>query len=188
MAAVFPHADAAVARVAAPAKARRFAPGFLRTAFIHAVLIGTCILIVLPLLWMFLSAHKSHEELFTKPFWWIPAEPHLFENISRVFERIDFGRYFFNSLFVSSVVTTLDLFFSTMAGYALAKFRFPGRDLIFGAIIATMMIPAIVIVIPQYILIRDFGWLDSYYALIIPFAVSSFGIFLIRQALIGFPD
>ncbi|WP_454855478.1 carbohydrate ABC transporter permease [Rhizobium binxianense] len=155
---------------------------------IHAVLIVASAIIVSPLLWMLVTAMKEHQDVFTKPLWYIPPQPRLFENIRHVFDRIDFLRYFLNSLFVSTAITVLDLFFSTMCGFALAKYRFPGRNIVFGSIIATMMIPFIVIVVPQYILVRDFGWLDSYTGLIVPAAISSFGVFMMRQAFLGTPD
>jgi ABC-type glycerol-3-phosphate transport system permease component len=124
----------------------------------------------------------------TKPPWWIPSHPALLTNIRQVFQRVDFGRYFLNSLFVSTSITLLDLFFSTITGYALAKYNFPGKSIVFGIVIGTMMVPFIVILVPQYILVRDLGWLDSYTGLIVPFAISSFGIFLMRQALASTPD
>jgi multiple sugar transport system permease protein len=155
---------------------------------IHVLLIAASAVIVSPLLWMVVTAMKEHQDVFTKPLWYIPPQPRLFDNIQHVFDRIDFFRYFLNSLIVSTSITLLDLLFSTMCGFALAKYRFPGRDIAFGSIIATMMIPFIVILVPQYILVRDFGWLDSYAGLIIPAAISSFGIFMMRQAFLGTPD
>jgi multiple sugar transport system permease protein len=81
-----------------------------------------------------------------------------------------------------------DLLFATMAGYALAKFDFPGRRLFFALVLGTMMVPFIVILIPEYVIIRSFGWLDTYQGLIAPFAISSFGVFLMRQAFLRMPD
>jgi multiple sugar transport system permease protein len=155
---------------------------------VHVILILACAVIVMPLAWMVLTAFKTHEQVFSEPPWWIPSHPMLLTNIKNVFARIDFGRYFLNSMIVATAITLLDLFFSTITGYALAKYDFPGKSIIFSMVIMTMMVPFIVIVIPQYILVRDFGWLDSYQGLIIPFAISSFGIFLMRQALAGTPD
>jgi len=156
--------------------------------FIHVLLIAASAVIVSPLLWMVVTTMKEQQDVFTQPLWYIPPQPKLFENIQHVFNKIDFARYFMNSLIVSTSITVLDLFFSSMCGFALAKYRFPGRDIVFGSIIATMMIPFIVILVPQYILVRDFGWLDSYAGLIIPAAISSFGIFMMRQAFFGTPD
>ncbi|HEX3346503.1 MAG TPA: carbohydrate ABC transporter permease [Acetobacteraceae bacterium] len=154
----------------------------LRHPGAHVLLVLVSTLMLLPLLFMLVTAAKVQQDLFTKPLWFIPAHPQLAENIERVFQRIPFGTFFGNSLFVSIVVTASDLFFSTLAGYALAVYRFPGRQAIFAVVIGTMMVPFIVILIPQYIIVRDLGWLDTYQGLIAPFAVSSFGIFLMRQA------
>ena len=117
---------------------------------IHVVLIAASAIIVSPLLWMVVTTMKEQQDIFTKPLWYIPPHPRLFENIQHVFDKIDFVRYFLNSLIVSTSITVLDLFFSTMCGFALAKYRFPGRDIVFGSIIATMMIPFIVILVPWW--------------------------------------
>jgi multiple sugar transport system permease protein len=162
----------------------RVAEGWKRFA-IHLVLLTISTLMALPLVWMLLTSLKTHQEVFTQPIWWIPTSPHLLQNIRRVFEMVPFGRYFGNSFFVASTVMVSDLFFSTLTGFALAKYRFPGRNLIFGFIMATMMIPFIVIMIPEYIIVRNLGWIDSYTALVVPFAMSSFGIFMMRQAFLG---
>jgi ABC-type glycerol-3-phosphate transport system permease component len=159
-----------------------------QSRLVQAGLILVTALMAMPLAWMLLTAVKSHEDVFVRPPWWLPDQLHLVENIRRVFQTISFGRYFGNSVLVSTAVTLSDLLFSTMAGFALAKYRFPGRNAIFAGIVATMMVPFIVIVIPEYIIIRDLGWLDSYLGLIVPFAVSSFGVFMMRQAFQGLPD
>jgi len=160
----------------------------IKTAAVHVTLALACLIMALPLVWMVLTALKTHQDVFTKPIWWIPRPPHLMENISRVFSMIPFTRYFGNSLVVSTTITVCDLFFSTITGFALAKYRFPGRSLVFGFIMATMMVPFIVILIPEYIIVRRLGWINSYAALIVPFAISSFGIFMMRQAFLGVSD
>jgi multiple sugar transport system permease protein len=154
----------------------------------HLVLIVGCAIIIAPLAWMGLTTLKAHQDVLTKPPFWIPSKPTLLTNIHNVFQRVDFARYFLNSVIVSTAITIADLFFSTLAGYALAKYHFPGKRLVFGVVVATMMVPFIVIVVPQYVLVRSLGWLDSYQGLIVPFAISSFGIFLMRQALAGTPN
>jgi ABC-type glycerol-3-phosphate transport system permease component len=98
---------------------------------------------------MVLTALKTHQQVFTEPMWRIPEHIQLGANIAQVFTLIPFWRYFSNSLIVATAITVGDLFFSTLAGFGLAKYRFPGRNLIFAVIVATMMIPFIVIMIPQ---------------------------------------
>jgi ABC-type glycerol-3-phosphate transport system permease component len=155
---------------------------------IHLGLAAACVLIALPLLWMVLTALKTHQQVFTEPIWRIPSHPQFGANVARVFEMIPFWRYFTNSLIVATVMTVGDLFFSTLAGFGLAKYRFPGRNLIFAVIVGTMMIPFIVIMIPEYIIVRKLGWIDTYAGLTIPFLVSSFGIFMLRQAFLSVSD
>jgi multiple sugar transport system permease protein len=155
---------------------------------IHLCLAAACVIIALPLVWMVLTALKTHQQVFTEPMWRLPSQLQLGANIARVFELIPFWRYFTNSLIVATLVTVGDLFFSTLAGFGLAKYRFPGRNLIFAVIVGTMMIPFIVIMIPEYIIVRRLGWIDSYAGLTIPFLISSFGIFMLRQAFLTVSD
>jgi len=161
---------------------------FWSGTLIHLCLIVASLLIALPLVWMVLTALKTHQQVFTEPMWRIPAEVQLGANIAQVFKLIPFWRYFSNSLIVATVVTVGDLFFSTLAGFGLAKYRFPGRNLIFAVIVGTMMIPFIVIMIPEYIIVRRLGWIDTYAGLTIPFLISSFGIFMLRQAFLTVSD
>jgi ABC-type glycerol-3-phosphate transport system permease component len=158
------------------------------SALIHLCLAAAGLLIALPLLWMVLTALKTHQQVFTEPMWRIPEHIQLGANIAQVFTLIPFWRYFSNSLIVATAITVGDLFFSTLAGFGLAKYRFPGRNLIFAVIVATMMIPFIVIMIPQYIIVRKLGWIDTYAGLTIPFLISSFGIFMLRQAFLAVSD
>jgi len=154
----------------------------------HLCLAAACVVVVLPLVWMVLTTLKTHEQVFTQPMWYIPAQIQLGANIARVFTLIPFWRYFTNSLIVATLITVGDLFFSILAGFGLAKYRFPGRDVIFAVIVGTMMIPFIVIMVPEYIIARNLGWIDTYAGLIIPFMISSFGIFMMRQAFLGVSD
>ena len=159
-----------------------------RTLAIHVLLAAICVVMALPLFWMVLTALKTHDEVYTHPYWWWPSHPHLTDNIKRLVAAVPFGLYFLNSFVVSSAATVTDLLFATMAGYALAKFKFPGQRLFFALVVGTMMVPFIVILIPEYVIIRSFGWLDTYQGLIAPFAISSLGIFLMRQAFARMPD
>ena len=101
---------------------------------------------------------------------------------------VTFWRYLTNSLFLASATTILSLVFSSMGGYALAKYRFPGQGLILTFMLASLTIPAVVLLAPNYQIIDSLGWMDTYWALIIPVSASAFGIFLFRQALLGVPD
>ena len=101
---------------------------------------------------------------------------------------VTFWRYIVNSLFLASATTILSLIFSSMGGYALAKYRFPGQNAILTFMLASLTIPGVVLLAPNYQIIDSLGWMDTYWALLIPVSASAFGIFLFRQALLGVPD
>jgi multiple sugar transport system permease protein len=144
------------------------------------------LLVSFPLIWMVLSSFKTNEELFRViPTIW-PENPSL-AGYEHIFTRLPFGRYFFNSLFVATASTALAVITSALAGYIFAKFEFRGKNLVFFAILASMMIPGTVMLVPRYILINSLGWSDTYWALIIPQGITVFGIFLMRQYMHGIP-
>ncbi len=145
---------------------------------------GLALMTVFPLLWMASSAFKGPAEVYSvNP---IPADPTL-ENFLYVFTEVPFLRYMLNTFFVASTVTVMGLFFHSMAGYALARLNFPGRDLLFFAIFSTLLVSLPVILVPLFVLVRELGMLNSYAGLIIPAIFNAFGIFLLRQFYLGMP-
>jgi multiple sugar transport system permease protein len=143
-------------------------------------------IMVLPFLWIFFSSFKANTEVFQIPFQWLPNEWH-FENYVEPFEERPLLLYFWNSLGVAAVVTLSNMLFDSMVGYALAQFRFPGRTVLFFFILGTMMLPIQVIIVPLFLIVKSFGWLNSYLALTVPGFMSAFGVFLMRQWFLGFP-
>jgi multiple sugar transport system permease protein len=148
------------------------------------LLAAISILTIVPLLWMLSGAFKTRQESYLLNL--IPENP-TFENFRYVFTEVPFPRYMFNSFFVSTTVTILALFFHSMAAYSLARLRFPGRELIFSFIFATLLVSLPVILVPLFILVRELGMLDSYAGLIVPAIFHAFGIFLLRQFYLGIP-
>lgn len=142
------------------------------------------VMTIAPLLWMLSTAFKSPNEVFGSNL--IPQAPTL-ANFVYVFTQVDFFRYLLNTLFVSATVTAIALFFHSMAGYALARLRFPGREVIFLAMFSTFLISLPVIIVPLFILVRSLGILNSYAGLIFPAIFNAFGIFLLRQFYLGIP-
>jgi multiple sugar transport system permease protein len=145
------------------------------------------ILMVLPMVWMVSSSFKTSAEVFTVPVQWLPGVFH-FDNYVNAMQLAPFGLYFFNSMYVGLSTTFLTLLFSSMAGYGFAKFNFWGKQGLFISVLSTMMIPFQVIMIALFVLVRGFGWLNTYSGLIIPAAVSAFGVFLMRQFILTIPD
>lgn len=137
-----------------------------------------------PMLWMITSSFKTRDKVTDGKL--IPDELTV-QNFVYVFTEVPFTRYLLNSFFVSFVITVVALFLHSMAAYALARLRFPGRDTIFVMIFSTLLITAPVVLIPLFLVVRQLGMLDSYAGLIIPAIFNAFGIFLLRQFYLGLP-
>ncbi len=147
------------------------------------------IFMVAPFYWTIITSFKSPAEVSQFPPTWWPADPTLEHWIGLTELRFgSFAMFFRNSVFVSFTVTALVLLTSTMCGYVFAKHKFVGRDALFIGILAMMMIPFNISIIPLYAMMVDFGWTNSYWPLIIPSLYSPFGIFLMRQFIQSIPD
>ncbi len=136
---------------------------------------------VLPFVWMLSTSLKEQQYILSATPQLIP-EPISFESYTKLANRIDLTRVIFNSIFVAVTGTVGQIIVAAMAAYAFSRMEWHGRDSIFLLYLSTMMIPAVVLVIPQFILVRSFGWMNSYTALIIPSLFSAFGTFLLRQS------
>ncbi|KAF4408702.1 MULTISPECIES: carbohydrate ABC transporter permease [Streptomyces] len=137
-----------------------------------------------PVLWMISAALKPRDQVNDGKL--IPDDVTL-QNFVYVFTEVPFARYLWNSFFVSAVITLVALLLHSMAAYALARLRFPGRETVFTLIFSTLLITAPVVLIPLFLVARELGLLDSYAGLIIPAIFNAFGIFLLRQFYLGIP-
>jgi multiple sugar transport system permease protein len=154
---------------------------------IQLLLVLSCFVVLLPILWAISSSLKPLDAIFVFPIKWIP-EKFIFSNYIEGWRAANFNRYFLNSVIVTVTCTVSVLLFSALTGYSLAKFKFPGRRILFGVIIATMLVPIQVRVIPLYIIIKTFGWINSYSALIVPGLLTSIGVFMMTQFVKVLPD
>lgn len=154
--------------------------------FAYAVVTLGAVLMIAPFLWMLSTAFKGGGVIFDYPPSWMPS-PVTLENFREVWTVVPFGRYLFNSLFIAVCVTIGEVLTSALAAYAFARLRFPGRDALFLMYLATLMIPGQVTVIPNFILMRYLGWINTYQGLIIPTAFTAFGTFLLRQYFLSIP-
>ena len=153
----------------------------------YALLGGIAIAMLLPLLWLISTAFKSGtENIFEFPPRFIPQQP-TFSNFINVWQTNPFGRYFANSTLIAVVTVILNLFFCSLAAYPLARLTFRGRELLFSLIVATILIPFQIVMIPLYILTVQLGLTNSYLGVIFPSIASAFGIFLMRQAFQSVP-
>lgn len=151
-----------------------------------AAIIGLLIFFT-PVYYMVSTSFKDETEVFALPIHWIP---HQFspQNYPEAFALAPFGQYFLNSVIVATAVVLSTLLFSALAGYGFAKFHFPGKNIAFIIVLSTMMVPFQVLLIPLYLLVYSLGWANNYAGLIIPGALSAFGVFLMRQFCLTLPD
>jgi multiple sugar transport system permease protein len=142
---------------------------------------------LLPFVWMISSSFMTAQEIIARPLTWFPAALRL-DAYRGLNDAIPLGRMYLNSAIVTTLTTLGILLTSSLAGYGFAKFRFPGRDVLFLIVLATMMIPFFVVLIPIFYMISKFGWINSYPGLIVPNIATAFGIFLMRQYMLSLPD
>jgi len=149
-------------------------------------LAAVTVLMLLPVLWMLSTSFQASEKMFQLAMEWIPAVWHP-ENYPNALQRAPFPTFFFNSFVVSVAVMAGNVVFCTLAGYGLAKFRFPGDRFALLAILSTLMLPLEVTLVPTFLIIHSLGWLNTYQGIFAPLLVDAFGIFLMRQFVLGVP-
>jgi multiple sugar transport system permease protein len=160
-------------------------PASSRTAYI--LLTAGLVVMVGPFLWMILGSLKPAADFLRNPPTFLPSQATT-DNYTRLFQQLDFPRFFFNSAVIALAVTVGTLVFCPMLGYALAKLRWHGKGLIMGLVLATLMVPAGITLIPNFILMSNLGLVNTYPGLILPFLAGPFGVFLMRQFMLGVPD
>lgn len=155
-----------------------------RIAFI--ILLVGLFAMLFPFFWMILSAFKTQADVYSYPPKWLPSSWSL-DNFARVFKMVPFGRYYFNSILVTTLSTVGQIFVSILAAYSLARLRFPFKNLIFMFVVATMLMPFVVTMIPTFLIISSLKWIDTYQGLIVPFLFNGFSIIFLVQFFITVP-
>lgn len=159
-----------------------------RAVFWHTFLMMGAVIMALPFIWMILTSLKTNAEVFAFPPRWLPEAPR-WSNYSDVMQAMPFGWFVFNSFKIAVLAVIGQLLSCSLAAYAFARIEFVGRDALFLIVLATLMVPGVVTLIPVFILMRELGWLNTHYPLIVPnFLGSAFGIFLLRQFFLGIPS
>jgi multiple sugar transport system permease protein len=167
---------------------RRRAPR--RTAnrvVLYVVLSLVALLIVLPLLWIVLTSFKTDGDAIRNPFSALPNPFSMDAYVTLAGGQQPIFRWFLNSLLAATLQTAIILVTASAAAYALARLEFWGKRIVFGAIIATLLVPPVIFLIPNYLIVQNLGWLDTIWAISIPGAASAFGVFFLRQFFIGLP-
>lgn len=157
--------------------------------FLYFLLLALVVTFLFPFLMMFMGGFKDNSELLSLSPTLLPKKGFKADKYIDLFTQYPYAKNLFNSFFVAVTNTFLSILFCSMAGFAFAKYQFPGKDVLFLIVLASMMIPIQSIVIPSYLLMRKFGWLNTFYPLIIPMAARAFGVFFMRQYIkSGVPD
>jgi len=152
---------------------------------LYAILLVGGLGMIFPFVWMISSSLKHAQDIYTLSL--VPSSPTL-DNYREVLEETSYTRWFLNSLIIAGITTASVAFFDSLAGYTLAKFRFPGSFVIFVLILSTLMVPTEMLVIPWFMLSIEMGWTDSYWGVMFPGVISAFGVFLMRQFFMGVPN
>ena len=142
---------------------------------------------LLPFYWMVACSFKTNENMFLMPLQWFP-NPINWNAYGDAWKAQDFTRYFLNTTFIAVAITFGNLLLGSLAGYSLSKFRYFGRGVLFLLILSTMMLPLEVTMVPLFLIVKKFGWPNTYEGLIVPFVVDGFGVFLMRQYLKSIPN
>jgi multiple sugar transport system permease protein len=142
---------------------------------------------LIPILWMTVMSFQEGGKMFDLRTEWIPSVWH-FENYPNALSRAPFTQYFINSGIVSLTVMATNVVFCTLAGYGLAKFRFPGSGLVLLLILSTLMLPLEVTLVPTFLIVHKFDWINTYQGIVAPLLIDAFGVFLMRQSIISIPS
>jgi multiple sugar transport system permease protein len=177
---------AASASARASIRKSRNALALSRRMLLHLVLIALALVMIFPFLWTLSASLKGNDAVLATPPSLIPSPVH-WDNYSAVFQALPMTRFFVNSVIVAFATTGFQLLTCSMAAYAFARMRFPGRDLLFLVYLITLMVPAQVTMVPLFILMRVLGLTNSYAGLILPGVTSAFGVFLLRQFFLTIP-
>ena len=157
-----------------------------RRPYLLIPILASSALMLLPFVWMLSASLKTNVQVFQFPIQWIPGSPVV--HYITIWSKIKFGLYYFNTIKLTVIVTLAQLLTCSLAAYAFAKIQFPERNALFVAYIATMIVPFQVVMIPQFILLRNLGLVNKHLALIILQAFSPFGVFLMRQYYLSIPN
>ena len=142
---------------------------------------------VFPLYWMFATAIRPRKELFSGEFNLFPSEL-VWSNCSEAWGKLPFTQFYINSIVIAVIAVVITVFINLLAGYTFAKYEFPGRNILFLLLISTLMIPIQVIMVPEFLIVSQLGWVNTYAGVIAPRAAEAFGIFMVRQFMVSIPD
>lgn len=161
--------------------------GRLETTGIWLLLVAGAGIMFFPVYWMFATAVRPKDEVFSGAAGLIPSS-FVWQNFAEAIGRVPFLHWAMNSLVITVIAVVITVTINLLCGYAFAKFRFAGRDILFLAVLSALMIPFQVIIVPLFLVVSELGLLSDYWGVILPRAAEAFGIFMVRQFMVSIPD
>lgn len=145
------------------------------------------VVMLFPVYWMLVTALRPKGEIFTRQIHLWPSEV-VWSNFAKAWTSLPFSQWYVNSLVIALIAVVITVSINLLAGYTFAKYRFPGRNIIFFAMLSTLMIPIQAIIVPEFLIVAKLGWVDTYWGVVFPRAAEAFGIFMVRQFMMSIPD
>ena len=157
------------------------------TLFVWLVLVVGALVVAFPLYWMFATAVRPKKEIFSGGFDLVPST-FVWSNFSDAWNKLPWDQFYINSIAIAAIAVPITVFINLLAGYTFAKYKFPGRDILFLLMISTLMIPIQVIMVPEFLIVAKLGWVNTWWGVIVPRAAEAFGLFMVRQFMVSIPD
>jgi multiple sugar transport system permease protein/alpha-1,4-digalacturonate transport system permease protein len=179
----------ATLRSALPGRGGKEPRGTLKGAnlLVWLVLVIGALIVAFPLYWMFATAVRPKKEIFGGGFDLVLSTL-VWSNFSEAWNKLPWDQFYMNSIAIAAIAVPITVFINLLAGYTFAKYRFPGRDILFLLMISTLMIPIQVIMVPEFLIVSKLGWVNSWWGVIVPRAAEAFGLFMVRQFMVSIPN
>ena len=179
----------ATVRSVLPGRGEKEPRGRLKGAnlFVWLVLVVGALVVAFPLYWMFATAVRPKKEIFSGGFDLVPSTL-VWSNFSDAWNKLPWDQFYINSIAIAAIAVPITVFMNLLAGYTFAKYKFPGRDILFLLMISTLMIPIQVIMVPEFLIVAKLGWVNTWWGVLVPRAAEAFGLFMVRQFMVSIPD
>jgi alpha-1,4-digalacturonate transport system permease protein len=155
--------------------------------FVWLILVVGALVVAFPLYWMFATAVRPKKEIFSGGFDLVPST-FVWSNFSDAWNKLPWDQFYINSIAIAAIAVPITVFINLLAGYTFAKYKFPGRDILFLLMISTLMIPIQVIMVPEFLIVSKLGWVNTWWGVLVPRAAEAFGLFMVRQFMVSIPD
>ncbi len=179
----------ATVRSALPGGGGKETRGRLKGAnlLVWLIVVVGALIVAFPLYWMFATAVRPKKEIFGGGLDLVPST-FVWSNFSDAWNKLPWDQFYINSIAIAAIAVPVTVFINLLAGYTFAKYKFPGRDILFLLMISTLMIPIQVIMVPEFLIVAKLGWVNTWWGVLVPRAAEAFGLFMVRQFMVSIPD